>query len=374
MTSKNKTKDAIFDILRRDVFGNKPSRSKNLIHSMQKDYGDYVKSIKDLPNGINASSIANADKCCELLLQSVGEYLDGTISKSYITFTKAMDGIKHSLLYPRHGHGSNAFLSAFRARLDHSNSIRKRDQLFHIPISERHKISNQRFSVEGLPCLYLSNSTYVCWEELLRPNLDDIAFSGFHTYQTTNILDLTWNNEMIVKYYESDLFDIENDGIFNSYILTWPLIQACSYPSHPNHNFKAEYIVPRHLMEWTKNENIVEGIKYYSSRAGQPEGMANRYINYAFPLKDAKGEYCSNLSNKFLMTAPIHLSPEIKELDFQTLHQDVLSRQEMLLDMDLPILNMIDFDMGSSINYKDTHFSKLDLYLLSQQFEKLSAL
>ena len=46
-----------------------------------------------------------------------------------------------------------------------------KDEMFHIPYEKRNLVGNQRFSLSGLPCLYLGGSSYICWEELGRKDL-----------------------------------------------------------------------------------------------------------------------------------------------------------------------------------------------------------
>ena len=47
----------------------------------------------------------------------------------------------------------------YKARESKSNYLYGKDELFHIPYDKRNKIGNQRFSVSGMPCLYLASST-----------------------------------------------------------------------------------------------------------------------------------------------------------------------------------------------------------------------
>src|SRR4029077_14880750 len=64
--------------------------------------------------------------------------------------------------------------------------------LFHIPFNERHKVARQRYSIPGLPCLYLGGTLYVCWLEMNRPNFDSLFISRFRVTpgETVSVLDL----------------------------------------------------------------------------------------------------------------------------------------------------------------------------------------
>ncbi len=57
--------------------------------------------------------------------------------------------------------------------------------LFHIPFEARHKVREQRYSVAGLPSLYLGGSTHLCWRELGEPDKASIAVARFHAVPTT---------------------------------------------------------------------------------------------------------------------------------------------------------------------------------------------
>ena len=57
----------------------------------------------------------------------------------------------------------------FRARKISRLTRPTRRDLFHVPFEEREKLASQRYSIPGVPCLYLGSSAYVCWEELGRP-------------------------------------------------------------------------------------------------------------------------------------------------------------------------------------------------------------
>ncbi|MEC7642950.1 MAG: hypothetical protein VX870_05565, partial [Pseudomonadota bacterium] len=67
--------------------------------------------------------------------------------------------------------------SAYRIRSNSDSPIYSREELFHIPFELNHLIANNRFSLSGFPCLYMSNSVYGAWEELNRPSIDECFVS-----------------------------------------------------------------------------------------------------------------------------------------------------------------------------------------------------
>lgn len=58
-------------------------------------------------------------------------------------------------------------LSFFKARIGNANFSKK--DMLHIPFNKRELIKTQRFSISGVPCLYLGTTSYVCWLEMNKP-------------------------------------------------------------------------------------------------------------------------------------------------------------------------------------------------------------
>ncbi|WP_052675768.1 hypothetical protein [Paenibacillus sp. IHBB 10380] len=55
-----------------------------------------------------------------------------------------------------------------------SNHSLTRQEMFHIPFELKGRAATQRYSIPGLPSLYLGSSCYICWEELHRPDLNTV--------------------------------------------------------------------------------------------------------------------------------------------------------------------------------------------------------
>ena len=149
----------------------------------------------------------------------------------------------------------------FRARENDSGFLFSKDEMFHIPFDKRYLIGNQRYSLTGMPCLYLGGSPYVCWEELDRPDLNKCNFSIFKNKEVVYVYDLC-----IPKVFKS-LNDIRRTAI----------ILACSLPanSDPKYKFKEQYVLPQCIFqaiidkhynagEWFA-EDTIYGIRYYST-------------------------------------------------------------------------------------------------------------
>ena len=66
-------------------------------------------------------------------------------------------------------------LDFFRIHVSEAKrEVTSRKDIFHVPFEKRGSIKSNRYSIPGLPCLYLGTSLYTCWEEMNRPNFDSI--------------------------------------------------------------------------------------------------------------------------------------------------------------------------------------------------------
>jgi hypothetical protein len=198
--------------------------------------------------------------------------------------------------------------------------IIKRKDLFHVPFENRNLVNNSRYSIAGLPCLYLGSSTWICWEELDRPELSGCIFSRFRFAEKTTVLDFqltpahAWSmHEYVLKNSQSptpvpriDEFKARyGDHFVVSYIAYWPLIAASSIQIDSREGFFfPQHIVPQLLLQWVTKERKVDGIRYFSTRATIPDYYVS--ANYVFPAKEIQSRgHCSFLTKKLHLVAPV---------------------------------------------------------------------
>ena len=160
---------------------------------------------------------------------------------------------------------------------------KKSEEMYHIPFELRYKVGNERYSISGLPTLYLSSSVYGCWEETKRPNLDFSNVALFKSTKPLLFLDMT--------------LPTPTKTLNQSMLMGLPLIYASRLEvQHNGENFIPEYIIPQLAMECliqTRNEEINEdtliGIKYesiYQNRRDllfKENDRDHLFINYAIP-------------------------------------------------------------------------------------------
>lgn len=171
-------------------------------------------------------------------------------------------------------------------------------EMFHIPFELRGKVIAHRYSIPGFPSLYLGKTLYVAWEELNRPRLDSFQTVMLKSIKPIQFLDLT-----AIDWGEDNL----NSKAYK-YLMTWPLIAACSLKVKDYSNpFKAEYIIPQLLLQWIRENQDLDGIKYNSTHIDT--GILNstgELFNLVLPVKENKDEgYCKQLSSIFEMTETI---------------------------------------------------------------------
>ncbi len=265
----------------------------------------------------------------------------------------------------------------FRVRKS-DRPLSTRKDIFHIPFNQRHLVRAQRYSVAGLPCLYLGTSLYICWREMDKPDFDKLYISSFITdkeddkslllnlsadflYKTRLFLRRKNAPKPIEKYSTSTML---------SYLALWPLILACNYlKKHNDASFIQEYIIPNLLMQWISrdiNNNNIIGIAYRSTKL--PANTDSRKgINVVLPPKaryeDIKGyDFCPVLSDKFKFTPPVSWQV-LKTLEYVPLRQSFSDRENLSEELrrkkSWEIMGNIDDEILSI--YKLSDFYKLEV-------------
>ncbi|UAB71652.1 hypothetical protein INR79_07075 [Vibrio sp. SCSIO 43132] len=156
----------------------------------------------------------------ELILKCIDEYLNGNSGKAYDTFERMMgykiikDAISHLSRELKQVCVKPNYL--YRVRVSESPLTARKD-MFHIPFNMRHLVGAQRYSIAGLPCLYLGTSIYVCWQEMGKPNLDSLYISSYQLNAANynnpkRLLNFAYSLEAMKKSdMELLFFDFESD-------------------------------------------------------------------------------------------------------------------------------------------------------------------
>ena len=175
--------------------------------------------------------------------------------------------------------------------------------MYHIPFEFRHKVGNDRFGISGFPVFYLSSSTYGCWEELKRPNLDFTNVALFKPTRDMCFIDM--------------VLPSDEETINKASILSLPLVLATRLKvKHPEGKYIPEYSIPQLIMECLIesraegdiNDNTIIGVRYESIHRNDVGLLFTEvdeddiFVNYAIPpFKTIEKGTCPEITKLFYL-------------------------------------------------------------------------
>lgn len=246
----------------------------------------------------------------------------------------------------------------YQYRLRKNTSILKKPlDLFHIPLQFKAKVQSFRYSIQGHPSLYTSNSIYIACKEY---NLEN-DFSNIYAVK----LELQNNISKTAIDLRYLFKNPVNEDLF-MFLIRWPLIFACSLKVK-NNSIKPsqEYILPQMVYQWVKNKIKVKkegaksnilGVVYNSTKIEYVKDLDFQYaFNLAAPVQEYKKEgHCESLKKAFKVSKPILLT-EIKKENIKTTNTEGR--------INLPKV----YENGELKKYKNTIYSTFELYLYEQE-------
>ncbi len=300
---------------------------------------------------------------CNIIIDALDEYLSGSAGKAYdkIEYFFSTNIVQEHIRYlikPVANHnGSNK--SLYRVRYSESD-LKDRSHLFHIPFHMRNLVGTQRYSIAGLPCLYLGTSLYVCWQEMGKPDLNKLFLSRYTVQPNENVkvLNFAYSLETLKHTNLEDFmiwdYDQNDIRLHIAYIVFLPLLIACSYNrAFEKANFHAEYIIPNLLLQWiSKEKSNVCGISYYSTKTKQLR-HSKIGVNFVFPpdTNSVHNEgFCKQLSSQFYLTKPV---------SWQVL--DTINEAPNIINETFSFSD--DIEEGFVENYSATKFHKVEKFL-----------
>ena len=273
-------------------------------------YRDFIKSDSIDQSILSSGNIAEIDTICNNIISADEDFQNGYILGCYNKLYELLKSSKFSNpIFRLCEKGKNSCFYRMRACPD--EYLFSKDDLFHIPFDKRRKVSNQRFSLSGYPCLYLGSSIYVCWEELNRPHIDNANIVCIKSCQPIKLIDLRMPNNIndVSDYYRI------------------PLIIACSVQvQDTTAPYKPEYVIPQallHAMIYMNSKRNtffnINGIIYYSSRLRSPQRLFfhtdSLYENIVIPtienfdpIRKKQYKFCPILCDMFEITEPVSLT------------------------------------------------------------------
>jgi hypothetical protein len=282
-------------------------------------FADYINRL----NGLTATdpftaSIINDKNACLVLsahiTTAIEHYLKGFPHLAYDEIKQAIHSIRpffDKLLPPNDMTKELQLL--YRIRSSQAFSL-SREELFHIPFQLRHIVATQRYSIPGLPCLYLGGSLFVCWEELGRPPLDTLHMAKLSASgkMPVKVVNFGHRPELMAAFVHKSLSmattpspaDVE---YLTAQAICWPIIAACSIRViHRDGTFKPEYIVPQLVLQWIRDEPDYHGLRYFSTHIDDYFNDPRAQLNYVFPVRTQQAHgICPELQKQFEMSSTV---------------------------------------------------------------------
>lgn len=232
--------------------------------------------INILKNGkASEGLISCAKNYSHKIIKTIRLYYKGKIIESHLLIRKlikdccrnnqfAVSDVNNSPSFPSPRKGECNEVQFFRARLcDHVVEFPAKEML-HIPFEKRTIVKSERFSIPGLPCLYLGTSSYVCWIEMGCPPDFQFNVSPVVLDNSQKIFNLT---VALQDFYNVlDYGKTNREERFCCLMKLFILNIATSFNvKEANRNFKSEYIISQMIMLACKDLEL-DGITYHSKR------------------------------------------------------------------------------------------------------------
>ena len=325
-----------------------------------------INSAKILCESILEILEASEEKRISLVDEILRCYFDNSTSGDLLVYSKK--GVKGEFLDPEYYHSKKKdqdLLFLYRS-MNRVNAINNEDsnegklrQMFHCPYNLSPQISSTRYSMKGVPSLYMSTSMNLSFSELrnLKPG-DEVYISKFKINRDPTvavkqikvlefgIVPNDFNKKSNVYEEDKDLainkYPVFRNGLLKktevkkTYLFWYPLFAACSFirtiDSEVNKSQEyPEYIIPQlfltRLNEKSASTGIVYGIRYFSCA---DEKSYLKGFNYVFPcgetienINKSKFLFSEKLVDSFKLTLPERYKVNFSESDLKyTLKSD----------------------------------------------------
>lgn len=300
-------------------------------------------------------SIKIINKFTSKIMEALRKYYYGKVSSSHMIIKNLVKNCLDSGLAVTNINSTVAFLGSvdtelqlFRARTGDPKGYPAKEML-HLPYSMRSKTGNYRFSIPGLPSLYLGNSSYACWLELGLPSASEFNVSPVALDGKQRIFNL-----VIMNRDHHLLNDYSADKV-HSWLKLLIFMVATSYRvKEKNRTFKSEYNISQSIMLACKSYGL-DGIAYYSKRV-EDQMFAQAAINLALFTDYKKGQEYSELCKH------IKVGNSYNYFMFQRLNTVDIDYE--LRSTHTPFINNIG-NYERQNTYRETNFCSFDKFLYS---------
>lgn len=246
-------------------------------------------------------------------------------------------------------------LTFFRCR---TGKFQKREDLYPLPSNKLSFCSAQRYSLAGIPCLYLATTTYCCWMEIGRP--EEFSASSYKPTESGKKLRI-----LNLAFSQKQMHNLGKDS--RAAYLLFPLVMAVSVAvknPRADANFRPEYTIS-HLVMRCLREFGIDGVAYCSSRIDDVLGFPHT-INLAIPMFDLE-----KIFSGFSVTDPGTFSPQ-KHLCKEKRDASGSSYLNKFYTKENTDFYSIAC-YGHRIDYQDTSFSDIDNYLAGRDYYPMNS-
>lgn len=359
-------------------------------------YRDFIKRV-EIENNIEnlyddvKNNCLKITKCLELYYNAqyseaqtvIKEYLDQyvkdnpyiltSIEKSYAFRGAAPEDIQSST-YRNDSEQKNIYskmmntpLTFYRARM--GKECFEYKEMLHIPFNMRSKIETCRFSIPGVPCLYLATTSYGAWIELRKPECEKFNVSLFKLPKDLKVLNLCIFQDYINGLSSLGVDEKEYKAVIN-YLEFFPLIIATSFIiSEDNRKFKSEYIISQLVMQSAKELGI-DGVAYLSKREKDQFAYpiaVNLAILIPQNFKQSSDKLYWDRISEIQLTEPMKFS-DFRNLDTSDSPLSGVCRSYV----NECFAKSGDYEIiieDKKCNYYDSPFSRYDEYLANQELK-----
>lgn len=243
----------------------------------------------------------------------------------------------------------------FRAREGAPYAEYPAKEMGYVPFSQRSKCAANRYSLAGIPCLYLGNTSYVCWLEMNCPSDDKLCVSPYSIDD-----ELFFCNIAIPCFRLYDSLKEDSDRQKFVYLMKMYLLEiATSF--HVNQNgrqFHSEYIISQNIMRACVKLKF-NGIVFYTTRASDNAMSLVCGINVAVFI-----DYSVENSTSRIFESKTEHGDSVN----YAMYKNLLPCQnyvkfELAVDHSEYISNIGKMD--KQIPYRETHFHEFDNYIFA---------
>ncbi|MDQ0361521.1 hypothetical protein [Breznakia pachnodae] len=341
------------------------SKFESILREKLDLYSNFVGNLK-----IDSKIRKSVALDCKQIPKIINYYLKADVAKAIRSTKTILDKFKHNSLFftkyeNAHKSINNISYSSylFKGRVESNTKITE-EGMFHIPFNQREIIKSQRYSIPGIPCIYLGESSYTVWRELGEPAEELLNVCIFELEKSLKLINLAYSSNDILEL--NNAISETNIQKINEILKIYPLIIACSMKNEKSdRNFKVEYIFPQLIMMNLEHLNC-DGIVYHSNKVGS---SFCSYLSrcYAFPAYFDDSWNNSNLKFKMRNSSPINFKEFLLYNNSMAAVLPANSQKELITNYHR---DMIYF-AGRIMRYNDTIFFKFDNYLISNLYRML---